>query len=288
MKLCRQAYVEKMMANNKARQTDEQLRMRMVKEFPDQKIWPMNFYRGMARGKGIELPRYDDQGKIIPLRKQQKRTGKGFEAFLFAMFEKYGAKPRTVMFYQKKIETKFSEHNYLITRLAAGYNSGRFGKPSHQIKIHDTDGIDRTPKQEACRAISKAKIGKNNPAKRPDVRKKISEANSNPSDETRKRKSEAVTGSNNPNYIDGSSNEPYPMGWANIAAKIRERDNYTCQMCGCPENGKAHSVHHIDSNPKNCKEQNLITFCENPCHIKTKSLKGRAKYESILMKQKGY
>ena len=54
---------------------------------------------------------------------------------------------------------------------------------------------------------------------------------------------------------------------------IRERDNYTCQICGVLENGREHDVHHIisyhafkDKKIAN-REDNLITLC-GKCHGK--------------------
>ena len=59
--------------------------------------------------------------------------------------------------------------------------------------------------------------------------------------------------------------EPYSLDWNNeLKTKIRERDNYTCQICKV--NGKG--IHHIDYNKQNCKESNLITLCRS-CHSKT-------------------
>jgi DEAD/DEAH box helicase domain-containing protein len=42
------------------------------------------------------------------------------------------------------------------------------------------------------------------------------------------------------------SNAPndYGPGWPTLARQIRARDNFTCQMCSAPEQGRAHDVHH--------------------------------------------
>ena len=48
---------------------------------------------------------------------------------------------------------------------------------------------------------------------------------------------------------------------------ILKRDNYTCQNCGLTNKehlviiGQSLSIHHIDYNKMNCKENNLITLC---------------------------
>lgn len=69
-------------------------------------------------------------------------------------------------------------------------------------------------------------------------------------------------------YVDGKFNAPYPPEWLpSLQRRIRERDNYTCQLCG-KEWGlgrRAFPVHHIDYVKKNNKQRNLITLCPN-CH----------------------
>jgi len=77
---------------------------------------------------------------------------------------------------------------------------------------------------------------------------------------------------NNPNYVDGRSNKPYPLEFNDkLKFKIRKRDNYTCQKCGITEEehlivyGKVLSIHHIDYNKQNCEETNLTTLC-NECN----------------------
>ena len=67
----------------------------------------------------------------------------------------------------------------------------------------------------------------------------------------------------------GISFEQYTPKWINsLKEAIRKRDDYTCQMCNVLENGRKHSVHHIDYNKKNCEINNLITLCLR-CHGKT-------------------
>jgi len=71
-------------------------------------------------------------------------------------------------------------------------------------------------------------------------------------------------GSNNPAWNGGGSFEPYPVEFnEKLKYKIRQRDNFTCQIieCGIKENGKAHAVHHIDYDKNNCRDENLITLC---------------------------
>jgi DNA-directed RNA polymerase subunit RPC12/RpoP len=63
----------------------------------------------------------------------------------------------------------------------------------------------------------------------------------------------------------------YPIGWnKTFKEQIRYRDGYRCQICGVPEAEESQklSVHHIDYNKMNIKENNLISLC-NSCHCKT-------------------
>jgi len=76
-------------------------------------------------------------------------------------------------------------------------------------------------------------------------------------------------GENNPNFgkfgeehccwKGGTSKLPYGFDFTyGLKKQIRERDNYTCQLCF--KSGK--SVHHIDENKMNCNPTNLITLCK--------------------------
>lgn len=74
------------------------------------------------------------------------------------------------------------------------------------------------------------------------------------------------SGKNNPSWRGGISFEPYTTDWTEtLKRSIRERDKYTCQICG-----KEPSIycHHIDYDKKNCNPNNLITLCHS-CHAKT-------------------
>lgn len=82
-------------------------------------------------------------------------------------------------------------------------------------------------------------------------------------------------GDKNPNWNGGSSFEPYGIEFnKRLKRQIKERDNYTCQICGKIQRRKKKNsqgildVHHIDYNKENNKESNLITLCKS-CHRKT-------------------
>lgn len=74
-----------------------------------------------------------------------------------------------------------------------------------------------------------------------------------------------LTGEKSTSWKGGLSFEPYSPDWTDILKEtIRQRDNYTCQLCG----KTGYPVHHIDYNKKNCNPENLVTLCKN-CHTKT-------------------
>ena len=67
----------------------------------------------------------------------------------------------------------------------------------------------------------------------------------------------------------GKSYEPYSRRFNRTLKRIiRERDNFTCRMCGKKEDKNAPDVHHIDYNKDNLEPNNLIALCKS-CHIKT-------------------
>jgi hypothetical protein len=72
-------------------------------------------------------------------------------------------------------------------------------------------------------------------------------------------------GKKSPGWRGGISRFPYSYEFNDILKqKIRERDNYTCQLCIL----SGSHVHHIDYNKENNHETNLITLC-SVCHGKT-------------------
>lgn len=74
-------------------------------------------------------------------------------------------------------------------------------------------------------------------------------------------------GKNHPSWRGGKSFEPYDTNWTESRRKqIRERDGYTCAICGAPD---SKHVHHIDYCKTNSlDDDNLITLCQS-CHGKT-------------------
>ena len=81
--------------------------------------------------------------------------------------------------------------------------------------------------------------------------------------------SESIRGEKNPAWKGGISYAPYTKDWTRtLRISIRERDDYTCKICGEKQGDSAFAVHHIDYDKNNCNPDNLITLCK-PCHAKT-------------------
>lgn len=90
-------------------------------------------------------------------------------------------------------------------------------------------------------------------------------------EKTRKKMSISRKGKNHWNWKGGISETPYPFDFnKKLKELIRERDNYTCQLCSKKQNGRAYSVHHIDYDKNNLNPTNLITLCVS-CNSKANS-----------------
>lgn len=75
-------------------------------------------------------------------------------------------------------------------------------------------------------------------------------------------------GESNPAFNNWSSREPYGEEFSpELKLLIRQRDAFTCQLCGLKENGYSLDVHHIDYDKRNNNPENLITLCRS-CHGK--------------------
>jgi hypothetical protein len=63
-----------------------------------------------------------------------------------------------------------------------------------------------------------------------------------------------------------ASSQQYDSSFNELVRRlIRERDGYTCAICGTPD---SNVVHHIDYDKSNTSGDNLITLCRS-CHSKT-------------------
>jgi DEAD/DEAH box helicase domain-containing protein len=73
-------------------------------------------------------------------------------------------------------------------------------------------------------------------------------------------------------------NDPndYGKGWPQLRDVVRARDEFVCQVCGQPENGKQHDVHHrqpfrqFASPAEANRMNNLVTLCP-ACHRKAEA-----------------
>jgi hypothetical protein len=175
------------------------------------------------------------------------------------------------------------------------YNLGKHHSEETRKKISEAKIGKRTGEkhplfgkhlsEETRKKLSEANKGKRTGDKNPlfgkhhseETRKKISEANKGNkynlgkhlSEETKKKLSEAKIGDKAPNWLGGKSFEPYGLGWTKTLKRaIRERDNYTCQMCSKQQTEVVFAVHHIDYDKKNLNPENLLTLCRN-CHAVT-------------------
>ena len=91
------------------------------------------------------------------------------------------------------------------------------------------------------------------------------------SKERNEKNRQAHLGNKNGNWQGGKSFEPYSINWTeDVRYAIRKRDNFTCQECKHTEKqlGYNLSIHHVDYNKKNNKENNLISLCKS-CHSQT-------------------
>ena len=88
------------------------------------------------------------------------------------------------------------------------------------------------------------------------------------SEESKRKMSDVKRGEKHSNWQSGISFEPYTIDWTDTLKKaIRERDNYTCQLCRTLGSDRL-NIHHIDYDKKNCNPTNLITLCLK-CHMRT-------------------
>lgn len=150
------------------------------------------------------------------------------------------------------------------------------------------DVVQRNKSTENRERMKFQMLGENNPSKRPEIREKLSKIRGHRNfregckhtEETKKKMSESAKrvgtgkwnkGENSCHWLGGISFEPYTVDWTEtLKRSIRERDHYTCRMCGKQQEEEAFSVHHIDYNKNNCSPENLITLCRS-CHAKTNS-----------------
>jgi len=163
----------------------------------------------------------------------------------------------------------------LLSKKLEGSGNPFYGKShSQEAKIKMSQAKAGLPsKRKGKKQPSTA--GDLNPAKRQEVRMKISKALSvggggrhacckgslNPNHGNGAK----IARDKNPAWIDGRSYGEYGPEYSRaLKAKIKKRDNFTCAVCG----GRGVAVHHIDYDKKNNNQDNLVTLCRS-CHGKT-------------------
>jgi len=66
------------------------------------------------------------------------------------------------------------------------------------------------------------------------------------------------------------ANDPrYPPDWPDIARQVKDAADWRCEHCGHPHDpatGHVLTVHHLDGNPANCADDNLVALCQR-CHL---------------------
>lgn len=135
-----------------------------------------------------------------------------------------------------------------------------------RFKLKERQGFlnseeSRIKMRRPCSEETKIKIGLSNTGKKR-------------SEETRNKISETHKKERHPNWKGGISENPYPKEFnKELKQKIRERDNFTCCLCGRTEReeleefNRVLAVNHIDFDKNNCKEANLNTLCLR-CNVK--------------------
>jgi 5-methylcytosine-specific restriction endonuclease McrA len=150
------------------------------------------------------------------------------------------------------------------------WNKDKKLSEEHRKKISNGQ-IGRIFSEETRRKISEARKGRKQYRMTDEVREKMSLAKKGKkpyamTDEIRKHMSGSRMGEKNHNWQGGKSFEPYTTDWTEtLRRSIRERDKYSCQICG---KEPAIYCHHIDYDKRNCSLENLITLCHN-CHSRT-------------------
>jgi len=167
----------------------------------------------------------------------------------------------------KKRGPMSEETKQKLREVNSGENNSNYGKhPSEETKKKRSKSLKGHITTDKTREkISKANTGKH---RSDECKKKQSEISRNPSEETRRKMSEAQRGEKSWHWKGGNSRayqeERAKRGWARIVIRIRKRDGYTCQHCG---KYPAYQVHHIIPwrLTHNDDESDLVTLCRN-CH----------------------
>jgi hypothetical protein len=104
--------------------------------------------------------------------------------------------------------------------------------------------LNRSPEVRINQGKTLKALGENHPSRRPEFRKRMS-------------------GENNPNWKGGIACEPYCTQWTDKEYKdwIRMERDGKCFGVDCDGQSKRLCLHHINYNKKDCRPTNLITLC---------------------------
>jgi len=155
----------------------------------------------------------------------------------------------------KGIYARTEEQNRKMSIACKGKNKGRKLSKEHKRKI----SIYQKSRSRGT-SWNKGKTGVYSEATKEQIRKSVTKV--------------VKRGEQCHFWRGGTWHNPYSTDWTRtLRRSIRERDHYTCQLCGELQGDYAFDVHHVDYNKLNCNPENLITLCRT-CHSKTNMKRG--------------
>lgn len=162
------------------------------------------------------------------------------------------------------------KNNYFYGKNLTGKQNGFYGKKHTEEtnQINRIAHLGNKTSDEARRKIGEA-------SRRSWLTNDYTERNKKISKALKGREFPERRGENSPGWKGGKSYDPYtPAFNQQLKDRIRVRDNFICQLCGVPELecNQRLSIHHIDYDKNNCKENNLTALCRG-CNTKVNSNK---------------
>jgi hypothetical protein len=191
----------------------------------------------------------------------------------------------------KYIRTECEKERLRTARIGKlPWNKGLTKETNIVVKEMSIKYKEYCSKEEVKKEKRERILGEKNPAKRLEVRKKMSQNHSDISDNknpmyksgSREKLSiklkkvfntpeylARISGPNSCHWKGGIAFEPYCNIWGDKYFKeiIKDRDHHTCQRCGITEMlsfkvyNQGLTIHHINYNKKDCHLDNLITIC---------------------------